>query len=110
MNKNLIVLIIIILSQLKKDHGFFLIEKEITNLKKSDFIKNSKNYKRSFLNKILGTFIFVSDGAKKNKINQKFNFKQIKFTSILQILPYHEVKKNVEKFDFNGVNLLFFGC
>ena len=69
MNKNLIVLIIIILSQLKKDRGFFLIEKEINNFKKSDFIKNSKNYKRSFLNKIFGHLIIISDGNKKPQIN-----------------------------------------
>ena len=105
MNKNLIVLIIVVLAQLKKDNKVFLIEKEIANLKKGDFIKNAKSHKKTFSTKLLGAFFVINEGNKKSKINQKFNFKLI-----FKISYYRTIIKNAERFDFNGINFLFFGC
>jgi len=53
MNKSFVVLIIVIFSYLKKDQKPSFINPDFANLKKSDLIKNSKNFKRTFSNKIL---------------------------------------------------------
>lgn len=107
MNKHLIVLIIVIMSQFKNNNRLTLIKKEIMNLNNSDFIKNSKNHKRTFSAKVFQAISKIVAG-KNNKLffTQKFNFHKNYLTKI----NYFFHKKNLFDFDFNGINLLFFGC
>ncbi len=89
------------MSQFINNKRLILIKKEIANLNNSDFIKNSKNHKRTFSAKVFQVFSKIV--ADKNK---KFNFYKNYSVKINYI--FH--KKNLFTFDFNSINLLFFGC
>jgi len=107
MNKHFIVLLIVIMSQFINNKRLILIKKEITNLNNSDFIKNSKNYKRTFSARVFKNILTIMDGKnKKIDFNQKLIFHKNYFTKINKIF----YQKNLFSFDFNGINLLFFGC
>lgn len=95
------------MSQFKNINRLTLFKKEIANLNNSDFIKNSKNHKRTFSAKVFQVFSKIVAGKNKKLIfTQKFNFHKNYFTKINYI--FH--KKNLFTFDFNSINLLFFGC
>ena len=95
------------MSQFINNKRLILIKKEIANLNNSDFIKNSKNHKRTFSAKVFQVFSkIVADKNKKLNSNQKFNFYKNYSVKINYI--FH--KKNLFTFDFNSINLLFFGC
>ena len=92
---------------LKNINRLTLFKKEIANLNNSDFIKNSKNYKRTFSAKVFHAISKIVAGKNKKLIfTQKFNFHKNYFVKIKYIFP----KKNLFTFDFNGINLLLFGC
>lgn len=107
MNKSFVVLIIVIFSYLKKEPKPSIINPDFTNLKKIDLIKNSKNYKRTFSNKIFRVFGVINDGKKPNKI-RFFN----NFIFVIIFLILNNFKKLFQHlgFDFNSLVLLFFGC
>jgi len=107
MNKHFIVLLIVIMSQFINNKRLILIKKEITNLNNSDFIKNSKNYKRTFSARVFKNILTIMDGKNK-KIN--FNQKLIFHKNYSVKINYIFHKKNLFTFDFNSINLLFFGC
>ena len=107
MNKHFIVLMIVIFSQFKNNKRLTLIKKEIANINNFDFIKNSKNYKRTFSTKTREANSLISAGVKNNfDLNKKNNFLENYLTKINNIFR----KKNLFDFDFNSINLLFFGC
>jgi len=98
---------IVIMSQFKNINRLTLFKKEIANLNNSDFIKNSKNYKRTFSAKVFHAISKIVAGKNKKLIfTQKFNFHKNYFVKMKYIFP----KKNLFTFDFNGINLLLFGC
>lgn len=107
MNKHLIVLAIVIISQFKNNNRINLTKKEITNFYNLDFIKNSKNHKRTFSTKIFQTISKIITGKNKKLIfTQKSNFCKKYFVKEIIVL----MKKILPNFDFNSINLLFFGC
>jgi len=89
MNKNFIVLLIVIISQFKNINRFTLFKKEIANLNNSDFIKNSKNHKRTFSAKVFQVFSkIVADKNKKLNSNQKFNYKKARSPKFSAFSPF----------------------
>jgi|GEM_PF-5235913 len=98
---------IVIMSQLQNNNHLAYVKKEIINLNNSDFIRNSKNYKRTFSTKVFRNILIIIAGRnKKLNFNQKFNYKKNYFAKINHIF----YQKNLFDFDFNSINLLFFGC
>ncbi len=98
---------IVIMSQFKNINRLTLFKKEIANLNNSDFIKNSKSYKRTFSAKVFHAISKIVAGKNKKLIfTQKFNFHKNYFVKMNYI--FHN--KKLFDFDFNSINLLFFGC
>jgi hypothetical protein len=107
MNRNFIVLLIVIMSQFKNNKRLTLIKKEIANINNFDFIKNSKNYKRTFSTKIQKANSIITAGGNNNfNLNKKINFVENYLTKNNYVFR----KRNLFTFDFNSINLLFFGC
>jgi hypothetical protein len=107
MNKHFIILLIVIMSQFKNNKRLILIKKEIANINNFDQIKNLKNYKRTFSTKNLKANLLINEGLNNDfNLNKKNNFLENYLTKINNIFR----KKNLFDFDFNSINLLFFGC
>jgi len=107
MNKHFIILLIVIMSQFKNNKRLILIKKEIANINNFDQIKNLKNYKRTFSAKSHKLNIIKTVGGNNNfNLNKKINFAD----NYLAKINYVFRKRNLFAFDYNSVNLLFFGC
>jgi hypothetical protein len=107
MNKHFIILLIVIMSQFKNNKRLILIKKEIANINNFDQIKNLKNYKRTFSTKNLKANLLINEGSNNNfNLNKKINF----VDNYLAKINYVFRKRNLFAFDFNSINLLFFGC
>lgn len=101
------------LSHLKYDQRFSLKNKQFTSFKKSDIIKNSKNHKQKFSQKIIKALMAISDGKKLAKAKSKSKFKSpnnYAFKRKLSILNFAKSLQIRNKFDFNSIILLLYGC
>lgn len=110
MKKNIIILIIILLSQFKSNKKFIFSESKIINIKNSDFNKNSKNYKRKYstsLFRIIGRLSGPRKPRSKTILSHPLDLKLFKKIT----LPLNKLAiRIVNKFDFNAFNLVFYGC
>jgi len=107
MNKHFIILLIVVLSQFKNNKRLILIKKEIANINNFDQIKNLKNYKRTFSAKSHKLNTIITVGANNNfSLSKKINFVENYVTKNNYVFR----KKNLNDFDYNSINLLFFGC
>jgi hypothetical protein len=110
MKKNIIILIIILLSQFKNNKKFIFSESKIINIKNSDFNKNYKNYKRKYsasLFRIIGGLSSLGKRRPKTTLSHPLDLKLFKKIT----LPLNKLAiRFVNKFDFNAFNLVFYGC
>jgi hypothetical protein len=111
MKKNITILVIILLSHLKNNKIIFLENKSII-FKNIYLNKNPKNYKKKHSTNSLIRNYIVKNGGKKIR---KLSIKKPANHWVLRLLKSNLIKKLqqftiVNKFDYNVLDLLFYGC
>lgn len=108
MKKHFISLLIVLIGQFKGlNHP--LIEGRFSTIKNISLVKESKGHKRIFSTNLRRMVLFtrlIGFGGKKSR----FRFSNLQFSKIVKLPVFDFSIINIEKFDFNSVHLLFFGC
>lgn len=107
MKKNFIALIIVLIGQLKGGYIFPTSEQGNISIKKAPYLKESKNSRKHHATNLLKpikNIDNIGNKSSKKKLITNWDYFFSTDSAIIFLI------KAVLEFDFNSINLLFFGC